>query len=200
MQRALQEGKWAHTIQRDAAAINQIRHAIGQSGDWDFVRESDGIRTNSRREGDSTISIRIEGVVQSPLLQLLVILHEIDLYPQWYPQLIGAEQLAQLSTFRKIVRFRFNAPWPLDPRPFHPHPHSHVVPFSLTCCPAEMLLHMHLAQTYLMKITRSWSPCAMQQQHRSIKVCRRTMSAQAFVSLPQRGMTSEPHCMSVAIT
>jgi len=116
MQRASQPGAWGWRVTRETALSQQMTDNLLQKCAWDFVQESDGIRTHSRLEGASTISIHIEGVVQSPLLQLLVLFNELNYYRKWYPHLIAAEEIRSPTVFSKYVHFRFNAPWPLSPR------------------------------------------------------------------------------------
>jgi len=62
------------------------------------------------------ISIKIEGVVDCPLINLLTLIYETELYNLWVPFLSQAEQLKIIHRASKVAYLRLGLPYPLSDR------------------------------------------------------------------------------------
>lgn len=75
--------------------------------------------------GSKLYRLRLEGIMPVPLVNLLPMLLELDLYPQWLPTLYGgfglqsSKELYCLSRFQKIGYFVINLPWSHQILKFH---------------------------------------------------------------------------------
>jgi len=81
---------------------------------WNLVKEADGVKTFYKHESSTPVhSIRLEGVVESPLFDVTAVVYEADLYKNWWPLVKESRQICQLSKFRKQVYMRADMPWPV---------------------------------------------------------------------------------------
>ncbi len=61
---------------------------INQPLGWTLVRETDGVKTHYRHEDSTPVhSIKMEGVINSPALNIMAIMNEHSLYDTWIPLL-----------------------------------------------------------------------------------------------------------------
>lgn len=102
--------------------MRSLREELKSTDGWELHRESSGIRTLSRRTvGDSHVMIRVEGHVDAPLLNILSVFYEVDLWRLWVPSipimgLRSAEMVEDFSTTRFTVQMTVNTPWPIATR------------------------------------------------------------------------------------
>lgn len=61
-------------------------------------------------------SFRVCGKVNVNLFNILAVVYEIDLFPNWFPFVDKAELLGTPTRFRKFTRVRAKLPWPLSSR------------------------------------------------------------------------------------
>jgi len=82
------------------------------------VKERDGLKTFYRHESSTPIhSIKLEGIVDSPIFNVLALINELDLYVNWCPpQLKEVKCNGTISRFKKFVYMRSQVPWPLHHR------------------------------------------------------------------------------------
>jgi hypothetical protein len=90
---------------------------------WSLVRDSDETRTWVRREeGANMNSLKMRGEVKSPLLNLVALLLETDLYHHWMTkELKAVELIAQLTMFKRITYFRGGFGWGVWDRDIYLH-------------------------------------------------------------------------------
>lgn len=62
------------------------------------------------------ISLRFEAILDIPLLNVLALLYEIDLYSEWVPFLTQSEQLKSIHRASKVVYIKTSLPPPLADR------------------------------------------------------------------------------------
>jgi len=81
---------------------------------WSLVKKKNEVSTFYRHEeGDLMHSIRLEGVISCPIFDVLAVVYEVDLYPEWWPHIKECFTLKQITNYRKIVYMRGELPWPL---------------------------------------------------------------------------------------
>lgn len=74
---------------------------------WVLVRETDRTKTwYKNEEGNPIHSIKIEGIINSPLFNVLAVFNEDQLYTEWIPFLKEANKIKQVSLYRKIVHMK----------------------------------------------------------------------------------------------
>ena len=79
--------------------------------DWIHSQTLFGISTSYRREGDNSLSIKIEGSLEGvPLFEQLVVLREVDLYHKWAPFMSKSSKLAQLDKLDVVAWFIVGIP------------------------------------------------------------------------------------------
>jgi|LauGreDrversion4_2_1035121.scaffolds.fasta_scaffold196614_2 hypothetical protein len=66
--------------------------------------------------GSYLCSLYLEKVIEAPMINLMSILAEAQLYNQWVPMTRKSEVIASVSHFRKAGLFEYSLPWPLYPR------------------------------------------------------------------------------------
>lgn len=69
-----------------------------------------------KQEEDGTHSFRVEGFLNVPLFNLLALIYEFDLFPNWFPFVTTASELEEISWFRKVFLLGFKGVWPVAPR------------------------------------------------------------------------------------
>ncbi|EFA79005.1 hypothetical protein PPL_08473 [Heterostelium album PN500] len=83
---------------------------------WNEISNKDGIFTLYKDNGGGMHSIRMEGIVESPIFDLCSVILEIDLYPTWIPRLLESTQLAEDKRYRKAIYCKVSCPWPVENR------------------------------------------------------------------------------------
>jgi hypothetical protein len=62
--------------------------------------------------GRPTVSIRIEGIMKAPILNILSLVYETDLFHTWVPLCKRSEQIAKVSRTKQIIRNCYGVPIP----------------------------------------------------------------------------------------
>lgn len=87
---------------------------------WDIIRTSDGLEIFTADEGPNAINcIKAVGVMRSPPLNVLAVIHEIDLLPtisRSSGPRVTVSTFEGASSFEKTVYQRLHLPWPLKDR------------------------------------------------------------------------------------
>eukprot|EP00047_Mylnosiga_fluctuans_P007771 m.255438 g.255438 ORF g.255438 m.255438 type:complete len:342 (-) comp19481_c0_seq1:79-1104(-) len=105
-----------------AHRVAAVRASVASDDGWILQRDADGIRTLYRLEpGNSHIILRAECDIDSPVLDILALFYEVDLYTRWMPtyKLIGlkaATILENPSPTKLLVHIVANVPWPMQTR------------------------------------------------------------------------------------
>ena len=69
-------------------------------------------------DGFRNVTLYMEKVVHAPMINLLAVFAEAQLFQNWVPLNKRSEILASVSHFRKAAEFEFKLPWPLSNRTF----------------------------------------------------------------------------------
>ena len=109
-------------IRETVDSVKALRELCSSDNCWTLQRDSDGIRTLHRHLEDNGVhSIRIEGIVDSPMFDILALLHEVDLFHTWLPSyaflgLRSAGIIEEPSPVELFARIRVAVPWPFSDR------------------------------------------------------------------------------------
>ena len=63
-------------------------------------------------EGDDAVTIKVEGLMNAPLLNLCGLCYEVDLFHTWVPLMKRSDKLAQISRTKQISRNLYSFPLP----------------------------------------------------------------------------------------
>ncbi len=66
--------------------------------------------------GSYLCSLYLEKVIDAPMINLMAVLAEAQLYKDWVPMTRKSEIIGSVSHFRKAALFEYGLPWPLYPR------------------------------------------------------------------------------------
>lgn len=62
------------------------------------------------------MSIYLEGIVNAPMINLMALLCEVDLFKEWVPLMKKANLVGEYSHLRKLAYFKVGLPWPFSDR------------------------------------------------------------------------------------
>jgi len=87
-----------------------------KSEGWVEISNIQGIHSMYRDNGHGMHSIRIEGIVDSPIFDVCSVIMEVDLYSTWIPRLLESKILDQDNRFKKWIYCKSSCPWPVADR------------------------------------------------------------------------------------
>eukprot|EP00040_Diaphanoeca_grandis_P011809 m.60537 g.60537 ORF g.60537 m.60537 type:complete len:356 (-) comp22851_c0_seq1:507-1574(-) len=110
------------SVTRQAQKVNWIRSQLSTTDGWTLHRADQGITTYSRfDDDDGIVTIRAEGLVDAPLLNVLSVFYEVDLWSNWMPtySMMGLKYSELLKTAGPtdlLMQMAVSLPWPLQTR------------------------------------------------------------------------------------
>mmetsp|Transcript_136949 Transcript_136949/g.238040 ORF Transcript_136949/g.238040 Transcript_136949/m.238040 type:complete len:324 (-) Transcript_136949:583-1554(-) len=112
------------SLKGEAQRVQDLRQTLSSDEKWNVTSTHFGVRTLFREDEETAPFhlIRVEGHVEAPLLDLLAILCEIDLWPTWLiPQtwvcgLREARTLAHIRPTHLLCYLAATMPWPITHR------------------------------------------------------------------------------------
>jgi hypothetical protein len=63
--------------------------------------------------GTRTVTVRVEGIMHAPIMNVLSLCNESDLFYKWVPLCSASDFLGQISRTRQLVRNVYSIPLPL---------------------------------------------------------------------------------------
>jgi len=85
----LQKKLWTpelEKLRKESEEVQQLLNDFNSYNGWILTRDADGIKTFYKHEDPNPIhSIRLEGMIDCPLLNILSVVYEVDLYTGWWP-------------------------------------------------------------------------------------------------------------------
>ena len=116
-----QERGWLTTVRallhglraRTAEAVTALREfdEAAESIGWRAAQGSGGVRTEWRPAADGSLWIRMSGeLAGASLLHLAAVAYEVQLWPRWVPLCGGAEVVAELSKFERVIWMQWELP------------------------------------------------------------------------------------------
>lgn len=105
-------------VKRDFGALRLCcERYLGEEG-WQLAKVGkSGIRTFFRHdEGEPTVSIKVAGAVNAPLLNLIALVYENELWKEMFERLTHCDTVRELDRFSKVIYLRGTAPGPISAR------------------------------------------------------------------------------------
>eukprot|EP00049_Salpingoeca_infusionum_P005415 m.91771 g.91771 ORF g.91771 m.91771 type:complete len:404 (-) comp12961_c0_seq1:311-1522(-) len=102
--------------------IASIRQMLATEEGWTLQGDSDETRTYYKADETNALhTIRVEGWADNNVFDLLAILYEVDMHPDWMPSAFGfgiteSVLLSQFSATKLLVDVLVRVPWPFDNR------------------------------------------------------------------------------------
>jgi len=96
--------------------IKQIVIDIENEKGWTTQKSTEGYTIKYKTGGSDVASLKIEGIMDVPLQNLLALIYELDLYNQWLPFMKVTTELKAINKGVKISYMRLNIPPPLSDR------------------------------------------------------------------------------------
>ncbi|KAF4736279.1 hypothetical protein FOZ63_010765, partial [Perkinsus olseni] len=103
--------------------VKKVRIALTNDDGWQLQRDSKGIKTYYKHNKDTPNlhSLRIEGVIDCPLFDLMALLSEVDFYKDWIPsyKFLGireSKKVAAPKATQMLLHIVAALPWPFDNR------------------------------------------------------------------------------------
>ena len=91
-----------------ASLADALRSSFGgERGGWRCVKDEGATRAFVKRTDDGLIWAKTEGEVDAPMMDVIGILNETDLYAHWYLAAIGSSTIAQVGRAEKCFRIVF---------------------------------------------------------------------------------------------
>jgi hypothetical protein len=117
-------------LEKEKLLIEQIRleylymkkvvNELAESQDWKVEKATDSVNIFYKQiEGTQLITLKIEGEIDVPLLHLLTLIYEIDMWDQWVPFLKKPNELKHVHRAAKVVHIDIGLPFPLADRNAH---------------------------------------------------------------------------------
>ena len=119
-----EETEQMQLLSKDFVILNSFRdeiQGIADGTDQTWVRHKDTPELKifyKLEDGLTNCTLYMEKVVHAPLINLLALIAEAQLFNQWVPLNRRSEILSKVSNFRQAAEFEFKLPWPLSNRTF----------------------------------------------------------------------------------
>ena len=111
-------------LAKDVVILNSFRdeiQAISEGRDESWIRHKDTPEVKifyKLEDGLKNCTLYMEKIVRAPLINLLAVFAEAQLFNQWVPLNRRSEILRKVTNFRQAAEFEFKLPWPLSNRTF----------------------------------------------------------------------------------
>ena len=111
-------------LSKDVVILNSFREEIqgiadGRDQSWIRHKDTPEVKIFYKLEaGLKNCTLYMEKIVHAPLINLLAVFAEAQLFNQWVPLNKRSEILSKVSNFRQAAEFEFKLPWPLSNRTF----------------------------------------------------------------------------------
>ena len=84
---------------------------------WTVYKDQEELKIKYKLEqGFANCTLYMEKVIQAPMLNLMAVLAEAQLYKEWIPMTKKSEVIGNASHFRKCAEFEYKLPFPFYPR------------------------------------------------------------------------------------
>jgi hypothetical protein len=106
------------TLQDFIKTLEGIQNDTDES--WTREKDTEDMKVFYKiEEGSALVTLYLEKVVKSPMINLLSLLVEADKFKDWMPAMAASEEMGHISNFRRFVRLEHKCPWPFQNRHCH---------------------------------------------------------------------------------
>ena len=102
-------------LREDLKEADRCLELLADLDSWSPVKEIENLAIFSKKSNQDFI-VRAELIIDTPFFPVLAVCNEIDLLPEWIQVVKSVETIAKLSSFRKLLWYKFNIPWPASNR------------------------------------------------------------------------------------
>mmetsp|Transcript_19528 Transcript_19528/g.35709 ORF Transcript_19528/g.35709 Transcript_19528/m.35709 type:complete len:282 (-) Transcript_19528:1212-2057(-) len=99
----------------DMEMAGQCMEMLSDIVSWTPVYNDDAIATFFKGSGNEFF-VRAEMQMHQPLFPLIALFSEVDLLSQWVSVVKSADVICMPTPYRRLLRFRFDMPWPVTDR------------------------------------------------------------------------------------
>ena len=94
-------------VEKDFKILNEFTKEMANIDKWTkFVDKADQKIYYKKEEGLSPVTCYIEGVINAPLINVITIMGEVELFKNWMPITPVSEVLKEVTPFRKLLYVR----------------------------------------------------------------------------------------------
>jgi len=111
--------KRMQTIVKEANEVLQLIEELEDDQGWSLVsqHEDGNVQVFYRNENSTPVhSIKMQGIIDSPALNLMAVMNEHTLYDTWIPLLREVQLVKHISRYRKVIYLSAYLPWPISSR------------------------------------------------------------------------------------
>lgn len=112
---ALSQNEEISILREDLLEADRCLELLGDLDSWVSVKETENVAIFTKRSENDFI-VRAEMLLDQPIFPILSVCNEIDLLPDWIQVVKSVQLLKSVSTFRKLLWYKFNIPWPASNR------------------------------------------------------------------------------------
>ncbi|MBS1257558.1 MAG: hypothetical protein MAG551_00602 [Candidatus Scalindua arabica] len=99
--------------------IYAIAPLTAEEEEWRFVYEADGITVHKRvKEGTNLFEFKSTGALRGEISDYLSVIKDTEIMPDWAPQCIEAQNIANINDHEDIVYVACNGVWPVADRDY----------------------------------------------------------------------------------
>ncbi|KAL9648089.1 hypothetical protein ABK040_007456 [Willaertia magna] len=104
-------------IYLDGKLSEKLIKELESNDGWAACIDKDRIKSFYKQKSNGIHELKLEGVIDAPIFQVLSIFYEIDLYKNWVATMENSTIIQTFeSKYKFISYFSFNLPWPLTNR------------------------------------------------------------------------------------
>eukprot|EP01091_Cochliopodium_minus_P003876 TRINITY_DN13829_c0_g1_i1.p1 TRINITY_DN13829_c0_g1~~TRINITY_DN13829_c0_g1_i1.p1 ORF type:complete len:335 (+),score=89.36 TRINITY_DN13829_c0_g1_i1:2-1006(+) len=98
-------------MKNTAKEIMMILSSFNDDQDFVLARDKHGLKIEYRQEKDKpTVSLKMEGIIEAPIFNLLSVANELDLWCKFIPRLEKSDIIKEVSKFSKVVYVKMGLP------------------------------------------------------------------------------------------
>lgn len=102
-------------LKDDLKEADKCLELLSDLDSWNPIKETENIAIFSKSSENEFI-IRAEMLLDTTIFPALSLLNEIDLLPSWIQVVKSVEIIKTISPFRRLLKYKFNLPWPVSNR------------------------------------------------------------------------------------
>jgi len=113
------EEKIIADIKQDHQYLNEILKELDNDEGW-TVERNDGLKVLYKKDSATgLISLRMEAEIEIPLINMITLINEVDLWPHWVPFIRKQAEVKVIHRGAKVYYLEAGLPYPLPNRDMH---------------------------------------------------------------------------------
>lgn len=104
-------------IRDDKELFDYFFKTMEHEGEWTQYYDEPTRKVKYKyEEGLTLVSCLCEAVIEAPLMNLVSLFCEIDLFKDWFPNVTSCEAVKEVTPTRGLYKCKQSMPWPMWPR------------------------------------------------------------------------------------